>query len=137
MHEKFHNFDSACELWSSLTTKQAVDPMFPGPVYFASKLCGFDQQLAWACVESILAVDEEVGASVFIKHRNSDDQKFIEKSLSLMCKYKEARRIYLEDLVFNKQSQGRLLNNNNRKNPQFSLNVIFILPTLFFCLFNV
>jgi len=105
LHEKFHNFDSACELWSSLTTKQAVDPMFPGPVYFASKLCGLDQQLAWACVESILAVDEEVGASVFIKHRNSDDQKFIEKSLSLMCKYKEARRIYLEDLVFNKQSQ--------------------------------
>jgi len=72
LHEKFQNLDAAYKLWSSLVVNTVEDTLFPGPDFFARKLCTAPDNLLWAHCDALLTTDQLVGARVFINHQKCD-----------------------------------------------------------------
>jgi len=105
LQDKFGEEEPAFTIWSSLVQQEESDPLFPGNEFYSRKLTCSSERLMWSYIDALLKSDQKLAAATLNKHQNSAEPDFVDKSLNILNNYKEARKIFLQVLVLEKDSQ--------------------------------
>ena len=111
----YHNYlkqpKKALEIWHKLVTGELSDDKFPGLKFVVDVLIACtDVGLIWTNSSWVMKQDQALGADIFIKRTTTDISSMIhaDQVCDFLQKYPHALLLYLEYLVFEKESKSEL-----------------------------